>query len=139
MSKQEVRLKFSNTFNGTLYAPNGTAQIGVEPETLAPYDMLFGALAACLYSTFLDVARKKRIDFSHVDLVVSGNKRSQVPMTLEWVHVKAVIHDAEKELGLIQAFDLATQYCSIYETISKVAEMTYEVDFAYDGKMKDEL
>lgn len=139
MEKKVVSLKFANTFNGTLYAPNGTALIGAESGTLAPYDMLFGALAGCLYSTFLDVAVKKRINFSHVDLVVSGEKRSQIPMTLEWVHIKAVIHDAEKELGLTQAFDLATQYCSIYETISKVAKMTYEVDFAYDGKMKDEL
>lgn len=133
MSVKEVALKFNYAFEGTLYAPNGNAEIGVKEGTLAPYDMLFGALAGCLYSTFLDVAMKKRISYESVDLLVTGEKRKEIPSTLKWVHVKALVHNPEKELGLEQAFELATRFCSIYETISKVAKMTYEIDFVYDG------
>lgn len=131
MERKEVSLVFSGGFKGELIAPNGTCRIGIEQDTLAPYDMLFGALASCLYSTFLDVAKKKRIGFDRVEMVVTGEKRDEIPATLKWVNVKAVVFDAEKELGLEQSFKLATEYCSIYETISKVAEMSYEIHFEY--------
>ncbi|MBE0450343.1 MAG: OsmC family protein [Clostridia bacterium] len=132
MERKEVSLVFSNGFNGELIAPNGTCRIGAEKDTLAPYDMLFGALASCLYSTFLDVAEKKRINYDRVEMVVTGEKRDEIPATLKWVKVKAVVFNAEKELGLEQSFKLATEYCSIYETISKVAEMSYEIHFEYE-------
>lgn len=129
MVQKNVTLKFTNAFEGELIAPKATASIGGEEGMLAPYDMLFGALASCLYATFLDVAKKKRIGFDRVEMVVSGEKREEIPTTLTWVHVKAIVYGAEKTNGLETAFRLATEYCSIYETISKVAKMSYEISF----------
>lgn len=129
MAKKEVALEFSNEFLGTLKAPRGTAAIGVEEGTLEPYDLLFGALGSCLYATFLEIARKKRIGFEKAEMQVSGTKREEIPTTLKEVHVSMTVHGAEKEKGLVQAMQLATEYCSIYTTISKVAEMTYTLNF----------
>lgn len=129
MVQKKVHLMFSNAFEGEMKAQNASAKIGGEAGMLAPYDMLFGALASCLYATFLDVAKKKRINFERVEMTVSGEKRDTVPTTLKCVHIEANVYGAEKELGLEQAFKLATEYCSVYVTISHVAEMSYELSF----------
>ncbi len=129
MDKKEVLLTFANKFEGELKAPHANALIGSDEGTLAPYDMLLGALGSCLYATFLDIARKKRIGYERAEIKVTGEKRTEVPTTLKWVHVEFRIFKAEKELGLEQGAKLATEYCSIYQTISHVAEMSYEIVF----------
>jgi putative redox protein len=127
MDKKEVTLKFTNEFDGDLIAPKSIVKIGSEDGTVAPYDMLLGALGSCLYSTFLDVMKKKRIKFERFEMVITGEKRTEVPTTLKWVNVDAKVYGPEKENGVSESFRLATEYCSIYKTISHVAEMSYEI------------
>ncbi|MDK2867006.1 MAG: hypothetical protein PWP51_1106 [Clostridiales bacterium] len=129
MEQKHVALNFSQTFSGTLTAPNTTAAIGAVEGTLAPYDMLLGALGACLYATFLDIVNKKRLTFEEAAISIDGVKRSTVPTTLETVNVAVTITGASKEKGFDQALQLATEYCSVYQTISKVAEMSYTLNF----------
>lgn len=127
MDKKEVTLKFTNEFEGELITPKASVKIGGEEGAVAPYDMLFGALGSCLYSTFLDVMKKKRIKFERFEMVITGEKRTEVPTTLKWVNVDARVYGPEKENGVNESFRLATEYCSIYQTISHVAEMSYEI------------
>jgi len=127
MDKKEVTLKFTNAFEGDLIAPKSIVKIGSEEGTIAPYDMLLGALGSCLYSTFLDVMKKKRIEFERFEMVITGEKRTEVPTTLKWVNIDAVVYSPEKENGVSEAFRLATEYCSIYSTLSHVAEMSYKI------------
>lgn len=128
MDKKEIKLMFTNAFEGDMIAPKATIKIGGEEGMVAPYDMLFGALGSCLYSTFLDVMKKKRIGFERLEMVITGEKRTEIPTTLKWVKVEAKIVSPEKENGVEQSFKLATEYCSIYYTISQVAEMSYEIE-----------
>lgn len=125
----KVDVAFENHFKGELIGPRGKTDIGGDEGTLAPYDLLMGGLASCLYATFLDIARKKRIGFGSANIEVTGEKRDTIPMMFSWVNTKIVIQGPEKEKGLIEAFELATKYCSIYQTIAHVAEMTWEVEF----------
>lgn len=125
MSLKEVTLKFTNDFSGELVAPNGTVKIGTEVGTVLPYDMLLGALGSCLYSTFLDIMNKKRVAYDRAEIHIVGEKRTEVPTTLKWVKVDFKIFNPEKEVGIEQAVKLATEYCSIYQTISHVADMSY--------------
>ena len=129
MTIQKIEVKFSEGFKGELLAKNGKAKIGVEKGELAPYDMLLGSLATCLYSTFLDVIEKKRITFDESNVIVEGEKRKEIPATLEWVKVVIEISNVSNEKGVLKAAELAEKYCSIYETISKVAKMSLEVKF----------
>jgi putative redox protein len=101
----------------------------VEENTLEPYDMLFGALGSCYYSTFLDVAKKKRINFDHAEIHIEGVKRDTPPTTLEWVKVKLDVKNSSNNLGLEKAAALAAKYCSVYVTISKVADISWEINF----------
>jgi len=127
MDKKEVTLKFTNEFEGDLVVPNAVVKIGSEAGTVAPYDMLLGALGSCLYSTFLDIMKKKRIEFERLEMVITGEKRTEVPTTLKWVNVEAMVYGPEKENGVSESFRLATEYCSIYRTIAHVADMSFEV------------
>lgn len=129
MAVRKNTIKFTNKFEGELIAERGSVKIGSNEGEVFPYDMLFGALASCLYATFLDVATKKHINFDSVDIEVTGEKREEIPATLKWVNVKMFVKNAEQEEGLIKAAELAAKYCSIYETIGKVAQMELEIEF----------
>lgn len=128
----QVRLEFTNEFSGELSAKNGKVAIGTHEGAVLPYELLAGALGSCLYATFLDVVRKMRLDFTTCTLDIDWEKREEVPTTMKRGHVKAVIlgADNEKRGKYEHAFTLATEYCSIYHTVSQVAELSYEVEFA---------
>ncbi|MBN2794705.1 MAG: OsmC family protein [Clostridia bacterium] len=129
MSTLKVDVNFNDTFSGQLVGPRGQAEIGAKEGTVAPYDMLFGALASCLHATFMGIAQKKKISYESVHYEVTGEKREEVPTILKWVNVKMTVKNAEKEAGLIKAAELASQYCSIYHTLSQIAEMKLDVEF----------
>jgi len=130
MAIQKIKVRFTEGFKGELTAKNATVAVGGGEGLLAPYDMLLGALATCLYSTFLDVIEKKRITFDKTDIIITGEKRKTIPMTLEWVNVIIEIKNASDEKGVQKAAQLAAKYCSVYETISKVADMDLVVKFS---------
>lgn len=94
-----------------------------------PYDMLLGALGSCFYATFMSIVEKKKLTFDEVDLDISGRKRIEVPTTLEDVNIKMVIKNPSNEQQLLKSAELGAKYCSIYETISKVAKINLEVIF----------
>ncbi len=129
--KTEVKLNFRNNFKGILNAKNGKLKIGLDDGEFAPYDLLLGSLGSCLYATFLEVAKKKRIDFESTEMKIFGEKREEIPTILKEVRIEFTIYNAQKEKGLIQAFELAAKYCSIFTTISSVSKIDYKVNFLY--------
>lgn len=129
MTLQRVELSFQQEFKGQLTAENHTVDIGTEKGSLAPYDMLLGALASCYYSTFLDVTVKKRISFDKAEIIVTGEKREEIPTTLKWVNLDIKIHGAKSQNGIIKAGEMAAKYCSVYQTIAHVADMKWSISF----------
>jgi len=129
MKTDNITLKFNPDFVGTMTSPTGTVLLGDQDNGVEPYHLLYGALGSCFYATFLGIAKKKRLTFTEAHIEVSGRKRDQVPPTLEEVLIKMVIFDASDEAQFIKSAELGTQYCSIHETISKVAKMSLEVTF----------
>jgi len=129
MAVRDVEVQFSREFKGVLDTGQTTAKVGKEPGELAPYDMLFAALASCLYATFLDIVDKKKIDFQSAKVTVSGEKREEVPTVLKWVKVKYEIQGSDNEKGLMRSAELAAKYCSVYQTLSQVAEMSWDLEF----------
>lgn len=126
----KVQINFSNQFSGELKGKNGNVHIGEGDNGMAPYELLVGALGSCLYSTFLDVIKKMRLDFCSCTLDIEWEKRTEVPTTCKWVQIKGVLKgvDSEKKDRYLRAFQLATEYCSVYATLSHVAEMKWELD-----------
>ena len=129
MTRKKITMKFNNRFSGELIAERGKANVGIEENTLEPYDMLLGALGSCYYSTFLDVANKKRINFDYAEIFIEGEKRETSPATLKWVKLKLTAKNSSNNLGLEKAAALAAKYCSVYVTVSMVADISWEIKF----------
>jgi len=113
----------------------GTTDAGTEIEMgsgvdrAAPYELLLMALSGCLYATFEETTRKMRAEFSSVYFDITGEKRDEIPSTLKHVSIKGVVHRTDNEKKVRKAFETATRYCSVYNTLSKVAEMEWSLEF----------
>jgi len=124
-----AHLSFSEGYQGTLSLREGSIAIGVQDDQARPYDLLQGALVACLHSTFLEILTKKRCELKFADYDVSGEKRDEVPTMLQSVHVKVILPAGPHEDAYLKSMELATKYCSVYNTLSQVAKMSYSIKF----------
>ncbi|HOH18492.1 MAG TPA: OsmC family protein [Bacilli bacterium] len=129
MAADNIKLDFTNTFNGTMIAPKGQILIGTQEGGMRPYNLLFGALGACFYATFLSIVEKKRLSFASASVEVSGRHRDDQIGTLEYVQIKITIRKPSDEKQFLRSVELGAKYCSIHETISKVAQMEEVVVF----------
>ena len=132
MKADTIKLTFDKEFRGEMTSPKGIVKLGSQDQGMQPYHLLFGALASCFYATFLSVAQKMRLSFSDVSITVSGNKRDEIPATLDYVNIAMVVYNGSDEKKLYKAADLGAKYCSIHETISKVANI--ELDITFENK-----
>ena len=126
-----VKMVFDNKMHGIITGHHGSSQVGPSEGALAAYDMVLGGLGACLNHTFQSVLDKKQVKIHGVNYDITGVKREEVPATLKEVTVKATISGVENDTKdkVEKAFELATKYCSVYQTISHVADMQYSVEF----------
>ncbi len=104
--------------------------ISTDGTSMGPYNLLLLALGSCLESTFEDVARKMRISWESVTMDISGEKRDEVPTFLKQCTVSLQVTGASDEKRFKRAFSVAARYCSIYQTLSKVAEMDWNITFS---------
>lgn len=132
MNTDPVKVTFQAGFVGEMTSPTGSVPIGRQENGMMPYHLLYGALASCFYATFLGVAEKMRVTFSSASIEIVGNKRSEVPTTLDQVKMVMIIHNPSDENKLRRAAELGAEYCSIHETIAKVAKIELEVQFTTD-------
>jgi putative redox protein len=129
MAVDNVKLSFNPSFQGTMTTPTGNVVLGDQDNGVQPYHLLFGALGSCFYATFLSISLKKRLTFSRAELEISGTKRTEVPPTLEHTKIHLVVFNPSDEEQLIKSAELGAKFCSIHETISKVAKMELVVEF----------
>ncbi len=126
-------LKVKTTYNvqeSTLETDRAVLQIGGKDGQFYPYDLLLGALSACFHATLSEIFFKRKLELPPIEIIVTGEKRKDVPTTLEWVNMEITVFGEVDEGKFLRSIDLAAKYCSVHETISKVAEMTHEVNFA---------
>ena len=133
-SQVSARLHFAQGFDGTLMLREGEVAIGVQADQARPYDLLQAALAACLHSTFLDILEKKRLTVEFADYLIEGIKRSEIPAMLEEVTINVTLPDGPNNEALEKSFRLATQYCSVFNTLAQVADMQCNVAFKTAGE-----
>lgn len=120
---QRSSWKLTNDIGSSIY-------IGSGRNEFAPYDLLLGALESCLFATFDEVAEKMRASYDYIHFDVTGIKRDADIATLETCSIEVTIRNASDQKKLTRAFDIATRYCSVYQTISQVAEMSWSITFA---------
>lgn len=122
-------IDFENGFQGVLKLENGTVAIGEKEGGAMPYELLFGALASCLYSTFLGIMEEHRQPIAACRFLIDGEKREQVPTTLRQVHLTVTMSGIGDEETARELFKQATERCSMFETVRQVAQMSWELHF----------
>lgn len=128
-----AQLEFKKDFKGKLILADGEIGIGLLPNEARPYDLLQGALVSCLHSTLLEILVKKRIEIESVSYRVSGEKRDEIPTTLKSVTIEAEFVTLASEEQIRKSMELASKYCSVYNTLAQVAEMKINLSFkTYD-------
>lgn len=131
MAVDEISISWQNTFQGVLEAPNGQVLIGSEEGNLKPYNLFLGALGSCFYATFLSLVQKMKLSFSKAEMKIGGVKREEVPTTLKEATIYFKVFNPSNEEKILKAAELGAKYCSIHETISKVAKIDLDVHFEY--------
>ena len=129
MKADVVKVTFDKDFVGEMTSPTGTIKLGNQDQGMKPYHLLFGSIASCFYATFLSLANKMRLSFTDVAIEVSGNKRDEDIATLDYVKIEMVIYNGSNDEKLNKAAELGAKYCSIHETVSKVANIELVVLF----------
>lgn len=127
----KAKINFDNGFNGELLGDRGKTLIGATGETFVPYELLYGALSSCVHATVLGVLRKMRLEYETVSYDVTGNKRTEVPTFLTDVYFNVTMTGVEedKQKKMTKAIELGTEYCSIYNTLAKVANMHLKIEY----------
>lgn len=128
MSVTTVKIEFDGENKGELKASSTTALGAVG---FAPYELILGGLGACLNHTFQSVVDKQRLSIDAIEYEITGTKREEIPTTLKEVVINAVVSGVEagKEDKIQKAFDKACEYCSMYSTLSNVADMKPTLTF----------
>lgn len=129
-AKQHMKGHFTPKQGQVRNDRGSTVKIGQGEDAFAPYDLLLGALESCLFATFNDVAVKMHLAYEQIDMEVFSEKRDADVATLETVNVQVSVTGGADERKLTRAFDIATRYCSVYQTISKVASMNWTISFS---------
>ena len=129
-ARQHAKVVFNPQFQGEGVTDSGLKiPLGLEESQARPYDLLMIGLGTCFYATFLVLTREKKISFESVEIELSGMKRDETPTTMKTCRLEMTVTGAEDETGLKALFDLAGKNCSIYQTISHVAEMESVIIF----------
>lgn len=129
MNTDQIKMKFDMDYVGEMVSPTGKVKLGDQLDGMLPYHLLYGALGACFYATFLSIAVKMKLAFDDVEIQVSGTKREQTPPTLDYVKIEMIICNPSAETRLKKAAELGARHCSIHEMISKVATIELVVLF----------
>ncbi|HZK17417.1 MAG TPA: OsmC family protein [Anaerolineaceae bacterium] len=125
-------LKVKTTYaphNFTLETDRAILKFGSKEGEFFPYDLFLGSLSSCFYYTLMEIYAKRRMDTPAMEIIVTGDKRKEVPTTLEWVEMDITVFDEVDEDQFSRFVDLASKYCSIHATISQVAEITHKINF----------
>lgn len=130
-STPHVHLSYTPDFDGTVRTDrNYSTSIG--RNGLYPYELLLSALGSCLYATLLDILEKRKVKIESAEFDIQSRKREEIPTTLEWCNVTCSVtgsFNTKSQEKIRKSMDLAAKYCSIYQTLSKVAKMEWTLEF----------
>lgn len=124
----EIKARYTSE-GGKVDNGHGSLLVGGSEGEFSPYDLLLGSLSGCFHATLESILAKQHLNPERVDYIITGEKRKEVPTTLAWVKMDITVTGDVDQKQMLRSIELAGKYCSIHETLSKVAEMQHEVHF----------
>ncbi|NLA96099.1 MAG: OsmC family protein [Clostridiaceae bacterium] len=120
-----IKAVFAPHYHGHVQGKRGSLVMGPEENEFGPYDLVLAGLSGCFYLTFLGITEKMQLSYDQVIIDIKGEHRKEPPTTLEHIVIEMTIKGAntEKEKQFLRATEIAGKYCSVYQTLSQVAEI----------------
>jgi len=116
--------------DGILQTDRGsTLSLSGEKDGFAPYELLLGGLSFCLFKTYESIAEKMKLSYEGVSMDITGIKRDEKVALLKDVQIDVVAKGVEDQSKFTKAFEIATRYCSVFNTLANIAEMKWDIDF----------
>ena len=112
----------------TLENDRAKLSLGSKEGSFYPYDLLLGALSACFRATLYDILTKRKEVFPEMEIIVSGEKRKEVPTTLNgsgWISASVV----SKIRSNFCVMSTCGKILLNSRNAHKVAQMSHEVHF----------
>lgn len=109
------------------YFENSLGREFLFTATTGPYEYLLGALSGCFYRTL--VAFERKGSWEKLEIAVTGIKRETVPTTLEKTILDITVYNANEKDEFADLARMASEACSIFQTISKVSEMKINIKY----------
>ncbi len=102
---------------------DGKADLG--PGNIRPMEMVLASLAGCSGVDVVNILQKKRVNFSDLEIRVSGKRADTHPKVYTEIHVKYLIWgEGIKEKDVEQAIELSeNKYCSVSAMLKSTAEI----------------
>lgn len=128
-SALEVELEWEAGFRFAVRSAERTAVIdGKRDAAPAPTDMLLAAVGACAGIDMVDILEKGREEVRGLTVTVSGTRRADPPRFFESLHARFFVRGEVSAAKAKRAADLSFEkYCSVYHTLRKDLETTWEV------------
>lgn len=125
-----MKLNFDAGFKGQAKTKSDL-DLSIGSGGASPYELAMAGMVSCFYSTFMDIAVKKRLTWESVSVDIQWTKDLESsPTFLKEATLKLDVKIIEgKEAHFDKSFELASKYCSLYQTFSKVAELNWEASY----------
>ncbi len=98
---------------------------GPNKGAIAPFEMLFAALAGCSGYDIVHVLKKKRIEFDDLWMNIEAERRDEHPRIATKIHMHfTVVGDNVPPEAVERAIALSSEkYCSVSAMLKKAAEI----------------
>lgn len=116
-----AELLFENGFHGTYCVRGQEFKIGY--DAVQPYDMTYGAIASCLFSTFCTVAQERGITPAQAKINITGRRRRTTPSVLEYIRIRLLVQADADSGALRSVLEEALEKCSMVATFRQTAEI----------------
>lgn len=127
----KINITFNSGFHGTSSSDRSPYEFEIGKEKAYPYELAMSGMVACFYSTFMDVAAKKRLKWDSCTINLDYEKDLEAtPSFLKTAHLDIKVQITEgDEAAFDKSFELAAKYCSLYQTFSKVADVSFSTNY----------
>ncbi|HZK28925.1 MAG TPA: OsmC family protein [Clostridia bacterium] len=116
---------FEPRYHGVVHGKRASLVLGPDANEFGPYDLVLAGLSGCFYVTFLGITGKMQLSYDEVTIDITGTHREEPPTLLSHVLLDIIVKGAglEREKHFNRAVEVASKYCSVFQTLSRVAEM----------------
>ncbi|HHU88777.1 MAG: OsmC family protein [Sphaerochaetaceae bacterium] len=128
-SKTHIKTVYGHTEGQLINDLGATLPLGLDGDKFSPYQMLLGALSYCLFLTYESLAEKMAVEHTSVEIDITGVKRDDKVSTLEHVMIDVLAKGVNDQKKFERSFEIATRYCSVFNTISQVAKIEWKIRY----------